>query len=111
MNRGCPRTMGYNPTRGSLPLWGEGPITGPKKICRLWTMKNIILGRNRRMFLVMGALVSAFLLGGIGQVAAYDGHQDRNGFRDGNGYHRYGYNHHHRGYWNQQNGVRLWINI
>jgi hypothetical protein len=62
------------------------------------------------MLLVMAVLFSAFLLGGARQAQAYGG--DQNGYRDNYGYyHHYGYRHHHRGYWNQQNGVRLWINV
>ena len=72
-------------------------------------MKNII-SRPNRVSLTLAILLSAFTLAGIGQAIAYG---DGNGFRDqGGNYHRYGYHHHHRGYWNQgQNGVRLWINV
>jgi hypothetical protein len=74
-------------------------------------MKNVI-SRPNRVSLTLAILFSAFTLAGIGQALAYDDHGDRNGFRDqGGNYHRYGYHHHHRGYWNQgQSGVRLWIN-
>jgi hypothetical protein len=68
--------------------------------------------QNRGMSLVMAVLFSAFLLGGISQLKAWDGGGDRYGYHDRNGYyHRYGSHHNHRGYWDHRNGVRFWINI
>ncbi len=67
---------------------------------------------NRKMLLVIAVLFSAFMVGGVSQAQAHDRNQDRNGYWDRNGnYHSYGYYHHHRGYWNQHNGVRFWINV
>jgi hypothetical protein len=70
-------------------------------------MKKTMSPLNRSMLL----LLAIFALGLGTQARAYDGHHDQNGFRDQSGnYHRYGYHHHHRGYWNQENGITLWIN-
>ncbi len=79
----------------------------------LKAMKNIMPRSNRGNFLVMAVLLSVFALGGTGLVQAHDGYQGRNGYNrgGGGGYHHYGYRNHHRGYWNQQNGTRLWINV
>jgi hypothetical protein len=69
-----------------------------------------MLRHNRSMLLAMVVLFSALLSAGAGQAWAYNG--DQNGYYDRNGYnHHYGYYHHHHGYWNEQNGVRLWINV
>ena len=71
-----------------------------------------MLRHDRRMLLVMAVLFSAFMAGGVSQVWAHDGYQDQNGYRDQNGYyHHYGYYHHHRGYWDQHQGVHVWINV
>ncbi len=72
----------------------------------------------------MAVLLSIFLFGGSSQALARDDYRsnrtyqsnskqyDRGGYRDRNGnYHRYEYRNHHRGYWNQNNGFRFWINI
>lgn len=60
----------------------------------------------------MAVLFTAFLFGGASLAQAHDGYRDQNGYRDQHGnYHHYSYHNHHRGYWNQQNGVRFWINI
>jgi hypothetical protein len=75
-------------------------------------MKNKILRHDRKMLSVMAVLFSAFLLGGVSQALAHDAYQDQNGYRDQNGsYQHYGYHHNHRGYWHENNGVRLWINV
>ncbi len=76
-------------------------------------MKNILSWRHRHLSIVVTLLFSVFLLGGAIQAGAHDDRGDRDGFRDHDGqYHRYGYHHHHRGYWNRdQNGAQLWINI
>lgn len=72
---------------------------------------------NRGMLLSMAVLFSAFLAGGASQLRADDwgGHQryyDRDGFWDGqHRYHQYDNYHHHRGYWDQRGGVRLFINV
>ncbi len=51
----------------------------------------------------------AFLVAGAGQSWAHD---DQDGFWDGHHrYHHYEYYHNHHGYWDQRNGVRVWINI
>jgi hypothetical protein len=63
------------------------------------------------MLLVMAVLFSAFLVGGASQALAYNGYQSSDGYWDRNGYHQYEYHNHHRGYWNQHDGVRFWINI
>jgi len=69
-----------------------------------------MLRHNRKMLLVMAALFSSFMLGGVDQAWAHDGNQ--NDYRDQNGnYQHYGNYHHHRGYWHENNGARLWINI
>ena len=68
--------------------------------------------RHRQLFAAVTLLFSVFLLGGALQAGAYDHHGDQDGYRDQGGqYHRYGYHNHHRGYWDRQNGVQLWINI
>ncbi len=76
-------------------------------------MKNKMSWRPGQLSTAATLLFSIFLLGGALQAAAYDHHGDRDGFRDQSGqYHRYGYHHHHRGYWDRdQNGAQLWINI
>jgi len=70
-------------------------------------MKNKISLHNRRMLLAMAVLFSAFLLGGATQVQAHDGNHDRGEYGQEHG----NYHHHHRGHWNQSNGVRFWINV
>ena len=51
----------------------------------------------------------AFLSTGAGSAWADDHHD---GFTDSHHqYHHYSYYHNHRGYWDQRNGVRIWINI
>lgn len=82
----------------------------------LMIMKNIMSRRNRGM-LVMAVLLSAFLAGGVSQLRAdnWGGHQryyDRDGFYDGQR-HYYPYEHYrnHRGYWDQRNGARIFINL
>jgi len=59
------------------------------------------------MLLVMAVIFSAFMAGGITEAQARDGNHDRGEYEYQNG----NYHHHHRGYWNQNNGVRLWINV
>ena len=71
-------------------------------------MKNL-LQRNKRTFLML-ALGTLFVLGGSSQSWAHD--HGRDGFWDHHHHwHSYGYYHHHRGYWDDRNGVRLWINL
>ncbi|HEY0257925.1 MAG TPA: hypothetical protein VGC39_10820 [Candidatus Methylacidiphilales bacterium] len=70
-------------------------------------MKNI-LQRNKRGLLMLGLAVF-FVLGGSSQSWAYDHHNG--GWDNHHRYHHYGYYHHHRGYWDQRNGLRVWINI
>lgn len=65
---------------------------------------------NYKMLLGMVVLFSIFLFGGANQAQARDNNGNRVGYRH-NSYHHYGYYHHHRGYWNDNNGVRLWINL
>ncbi len=67
---------------------------------------------NRQMLLVLAALTSVFLFGGVTQIMAHDYQQGRNGYWDNHGYHEYGYHHNHRGYWHHDNsGARIWISI
>ena len=77
-------------------------------------MKNKISKRFRSLSCGVAIVLSTLVLGGMTPAWADHGHhdQDREGFRDHHGnYHRYGYHHHHRGYWDQQNGAQIWINI
>jgi hypothetical protein len=77
-------------------------------------MKNIISPHNRRTLLAMAVLVSALLAGGATQAWARDGYgyANQNDYRDQGGtYHHYGYHNNHRGYWNEQNGARIWISV
>jgi len=76
-------------------------------------MKNIVLNRARQLLMIVAIFFSLLLFGGIQPAPAHDDdHGDQNGFHDSHGnYHRYGYHHHHRGYWNEDNGPRIWINI
>ncbi len=61
--------------------------------------------------MIAAIFFSILLFGGI-QPALADDHGDHNGGRDSHGnYHRYSYHHHHRGYWNEDGGSRIWINI
>lgn len=70
-----------------------------------------MLRHNRSMLLAMAVLFSALLSGGASQAWAHGDH-DQNGYWDHSGYyHHYGYYHNHRGYWNQDNGPRIWINV
>ena len=75
-------------------------------------MKNKMSRSNRGIALAIAVLFTAFLWAGAGQAGAYYGNQNQNGYWDNHHqYHNYGYHNHHRGYWNQSNGVRLWINV
>ena len=54
--------------------------------------------------------LAAFLYTGASQAWADDHGHD--GFWDGHHhYHHYEYYHNHRGYWDERNGLRVWINI
>jgi hypothetical protein len=71
-----------------------------------------ILQRNKRGLLLLGMAVF-FVLSGAGKLWAddwryHDRYYDRDGYHH---YHHYGYYHHHRGYWDERNGLRIWINI
>lgn len=65
----------------------------------------------------MAVLFSALMAGGISQLRAdnWGGHQryhDRDGFYDGQRrYHQFDNYHHHRGYWDERNNGRIFINI
>lgn len=66
--------------------------------------------QNYRGFLTMAAVSATLMLAGASQSFADNGY--RNGYRN---YHHPSHNytnyHHHRGYWDNRNGVRVWITI
>jgi len=76
-------------------------------------MKNILSWRQRHLSVALTLLFSAFLLAAAIPAGARDDRGDRDGGRGHDGqYHRYGYHHHHRGYWDRdQSGAQIWINI
>jgi len=58
----------------------------------------------------MVGMAVLFVVGGASQSWAHD--HDHDGFWDRHHHYRhYEYYHHHRGYWDDRDGVRLWINI
>jgi hypothetical protein len=80
-------------------------------------MKNIIqtLQRMNLGFLLTAAGALFVLSSGHLRAEDWGGHQryyDRNGFYDGqHQYHQFEHYRKHRGYWNQHNGVRIFINV
>lgn len=81
-------------------------------------MKNMkTLSQNYRGFFITAAVALALMLAGVGRSFADDWgehhrYSDRDGFWDGqHHYHAYGYYHNHRGYWDERNGIRIWIDL
>ncbi len=65
---------------------------------------------TQKSIIFAGLLMAA--AGTINQAQAYDRDHNRDGYRDHQGHWRHYENYHnHRGYWDQQNGVRVFINI
>ena len=65
----------------------------------------------------MLGMAVVFVLGGASKSWAddwryHDRYYDRDGYWDyHHHYHSYLYYHHHRGYWDERNGVHVWISI
>ncbi len=57
-----------------------------------------------------GLLVLALVGFSAGRTQAYD-HDDRGWYDRDHHHHPFIYYHNHRGYWDQRNGVRVFINI
>ncbi len=66
----------------------------------------------KKNLLVTGMAVF-FIAAGICPTWADNGYRhDNHGYWDGNHHrHNYAYHHHHRGYWDQRNGVRVFIGL
>ena len=56
------------------------------------------------------ALVTLFIAMGASRTLAYD-HDDKGWYDDHHVHHPFIYHDNHRGYWDQHNGVRVFINI
>ena len=75
------------------------------------------LKQNYRGFLAMAAVSATLMLAAASRSFADDwgGHYryyDRDGYWDGHHtYHAFEYYHHHRGYWDNRSGIRIWINV
>jgi hypothetical protein len=71
------------------------------------------LKQNHRGFLALAALSVTFMLATAGPSFADGSYRhDQHGYWDGHHhYHNYDYYHHHRGYWDERNGVRIFINL
>ena len=107
MVAGGKRGLHFFGTRSARRNEGEVRFELPTSTNERTNMKNQLL-RNKRGLLMVLALAAFFVVGGASQSWAHD----RDGFWDRHHhYHHYGYYHHHRGYWDDRNGVRLWINI
>jgi len=65
--------------------------------------------KNSRKILFLG-LVTLFVVSGAGRLMAYD-HDDKGWFDDHHKHHPFVEHNHHRGYWDQRNGVKVFINI
>lgn len=88
-------------------------------------MKNVISQHGRKLFLALGALCLVSLFGATSLAQARDNdqsysnrhrvsskYQDQRNYRDSRGnYHRQEYRNNRRGYWNENNGFRIWINL
>jgi hypothetical protein len=61
---------------------------------------------------ILALCAVSFLCAGWGQAWADDHGPGRDGFWDNHHHYRhYEYYHHHRGYWDNQNGLNVWINL
>jgi hypothetical protein len=70
------------------------------------------LKQNYKGFLAIMAVTVTLMLASAGQSFADNWRYDHDGYWDGHHhYHAFQYYHHQRGYWDERNGIRIWINI
>ncbi len=65
--------------------------------------------KTSRKMLFLG-LVASFIAVSAGRSMAYD-HDEKGWFDDHHKHHPFIYHNHHRGYWDQRDGARVFINI
>jgi hypothetical protein len=86
-------------------------------LLRAFISKSVLVNRTPTImkkttthFALTLGLIALFAVVGVSRTMAYD-HDDKGWFDNNHHHHPFIYHNHHRGYWDQQNGVRVFINV
>jgi hypothetical protein len=77
-------------------------------------MKNTLVLIGSGTLSAIAIVCTALFFAGTAQAQAENNRyqSSSDGYRDQHGhYHAYDYYNNHRGYWHQNNGIRVWINL